>query len=260
MSKNNFEKAESSLRWLRGSEFDTAAEIKQMIEFQKLQETQGMRVLFGDKTNRKTFFLVIGLFVGFQLSGIHAVMYYASSIFADAQVDIEPDLATIAVGSFIVVASFLSSFLMDKAGRRALLLGSNAICFICFIIMGTYLQVQASRPDLVDSIRILPVIVLCIFAFTNSIGIGPVAYVMVGELFRQNVKGIAAGFAMTTNFTLSLTVALIFPLLSESFGSQVTFFVFSGFIAVSFLFVLFFIPETKGKSFEEIQDMLSKRK
>lgn len=231
-----------------------------MTEFQRSQETQGLSALFGDKINRKTFFLVVGVFFGYQLSGIHAIMYYTASIFEDAQIDLEPDLAAMLVGVFVLAAAILSSFLMDKTGRRVLLLISNSICFLCFITMGTYSQLQESNADLVESLRVLPVIALCLFVFINTIGIGPMIYVMVGEMFRQNVKGVASGLLMSCNFALSITVAMMFPILRDSIGSGITFFVFSGFIAISFFFVMFFIPETKGKSFEEIQAMLSKTK
>lgn len=229
-----------------------------MVDFQSKQEAKGFNVIFTQRVNRKALFVGMGLISGLQLTGINAILFYSSEIFQDANISLNPDMAVIFVGSFSFFATIFSSILVDRAGRRALLLLSCFVMFFCFVFMGIFFQLQAADETLVESFSFLPVILLCTFIFTLCIGLGSVSFVMVGEIFAQNVKDLASGISMTLNYALSVFVTLFFPFLADNFGFAVTFYVFSSFIAATFFFVLFRVPETKGKTFQEIQDSFLK--
>lgn len=144
---------------------------------------------------------------------------------------------------------------MDKAGRKALLVPSCLIMFICTITMGTYFYLRNANPQLVAGLNLVPVITLCLYVFTNSFGLGPVTFVMIGEIFAQNVKDIASAITMSLNYGLSVLVTLLFPLIANAYGFGAAFYCCGFFIGLSCLFMVFMVPETKGKSFQEIQKM-----
>jgi hypothetical protein len=86
---------------------------------------------------------------------------------------------------------------------------------------------------------------------------GPVSYILLGELFLQEAKAYVAPIGQVVNFLLTFVIGLTFPMLTEAIGSGPTFFMFSGFCALALIFTIFFIPETKGKTMQEIQRILS---
>lgn len=136
---------------------------------------------------------------------------------------------------------------------------SFSVLFACCIIMGVYFHVKSSNPESAEKWGILTVITLCIFVFATGLGISPIAFVIMGEIFRQNVKDVAAGLSMTLNYSLSIVVTLLFPYISRTFGAAIGFFIFAICSFTSFFFVVFIVPETKGKSFQQIQDLLMKK-
>jgi Sugar (and other) transporter len=103
----------------------------------------------------------------------------------------------------------------------------------------------------------LPVMSLSIFVLGFGIGMGPVSYVLLGELFLQEAKVYVAPVAQTLNFAFSFVISLTFLMLIDAIGLGPTFFMFTGFCALALVFTVFFIPETKGKTIEEIQKLLS---
>jgi len=256
VSKTKITKAKKSLNLLRGKRYNTESELCELIEYHKSQERIGFSSIFKNSTNRKALFTSVGLISAFQLSGINAVLFYTASIFDDANINMDANLAAILVGFFIFVATLISTFLIDKLGRRILLLTSYSSMFVCFLCMAIYFQIQANNPDGLSKWSILPVIFLCLYVFMNSIGAAPVAFVMMGEIFAPNVKDVAAGISMSSNYAFSIVVTVLFPYANEAFGPAVVFFVFTVLIALSFFFVYLFVPETKGKTFEEIQQLL----
>lgn len=171
-------------------------------------------------------------------------------------------MAVIFVGIFNLIGVFTSVFLVDKLGRRTLLLISYSSLFASFIIMGTYFIIQSNDASLVKNLGFIPIAALCLYVFMNDMGAISCTFVIMGEIFSQGVKDIGAGVAMTTDYVFGMSTGLLFPFCTENLGFGATFFIFSAFHAIFFTFVLFKVPETKGKTFLEIQDILlmSKKK
>lgn len=103
---------------------------------------------------------------------------------------------------------------------------------------------------------VFPVIFLCGFVFANSIGVSPISFVILGEIFNQNVKDKAVGLSMTWSYMLLVGNSLLYPLISEILGPAFCFMIYGFCSFLSYLFVVFSVPETKGKTFQEIQDLL----
>lgn len=275
ISKGEAKGAKKSLQWLRGKKYDHEKEIEEILIFQKTQEVTGYKAFFREKVNRKALFIASILFVGAEFTGMNAFLFYTTSIFQvshlhiksalfiifsrlqEASIGITPGLASVFAGICTFSGPPLALLLVDRAGRKALLIISLVTMFICLIVMGTYFQMQSHNAESVKSWRIVPVVVLCLFIFINSFGCFPIAFVVLGEIFAQSVKDVAAGITMTISGIAASIITIGFPYLTDAIGNGGVFFLFAGCTALTFLFVLFAIPETKGKSFAEIQLLLS---
>lgn len=155
-----------------------------------------------------------------------------------------------------VIATFVSTLVVDKLGRRILLLVSAGVMAICTIIIGTYFFLKQNDESSVADIGWIPVASLCLFIVAFSIGFGPIPWMMMGELFAPDIKGFSASLAGTFNWLLAFVVTKTFSNLVAAIKIGPTFWLFSGLTIVGVVFVFIFVPETKGKSLPEIQFML----
>lgn len=263
VSRTRLSKAKQSLRFLRGNEYDVDSEVHSILEAQteinSEEKENGIKLILTNSVHRKAFIIVIGLIFAFQMSGINAVLFYTNEILQGANVNLDSGIATIIVGVIFFISAALSSILVDKLGRRILMLISTACLIVCFGLMGTYFLIQKSGVN-VDAIAWAPVLILSVFVSIHALGIGPITWIVLGEVLDQSVKDVAVGFSITWSYSLSIVVSLLFPFLSGTVGDGWTFIIFGSFSVISFVFIYFMVPETKGKSLEQIQDMLRKQK
>ncbi|TMW48141.1 hypothetical protein DOY81_006774 [Sarcophaga bullata] len=258
VTKDKNESAIKSIQWLRGKDYDYRMEIEELKETErKIKENP---VSIGSALMRpitiKALSISLGLMFFQQLCGINAVVFYTTKIFEDAKTGIDPKLATIIVGIMQFIATFVSVMVVDKLGRRLLLLVSAIVMAASTIAMGVYFYLQDHEVSVVN-LGWLPVCSLCIFIIMFSIGFGPVPWLMMGELFASDIKGVAGSIAGTSNWLLAFIVTKTFGNLQTAMGNGETFWLFSGITLVGAIFVFVFVPETKGKSLNEIQDLLA---
>lgn len=261
ISKGKTDSAIKSIQWLRGDDYNYTTELEELkaTDAQIKQNPVSISSALTRRVTIKALIISLGLMFFQQLSGINAVIFYTGDIFRDAQTGIDESLSTIVVGLMQVIATFISVMVVDKLGRRILLLASSAVMIISSILMGVYFYMQSNDKSSVDSLGWLPVVSLCVFIVMFSIGFGPVPWLMMGELFASDIKGVAGSIAGTTNWVLAFVVTKVFVNLKASLGPGETFWLFSGITFIGFIFVYFCVPETKGKSLNEIQSMLEGR-
>merc|ERR1711936_929464 len=108
---------------------------------------------------------------------------------------------------------------------------------------------------LADHMSVVPLISLSLFVFAFSIGFGPIPWLMMSELFSPEVKSVASSISTTFNWTLAFLVTKFFTSMVAGVTEAGAFWVFGGFTILTFLFCFFFVPETKGKSLDEIQQL-----
>lgn len=257
LSKNRRRDAEKALRWLRGPDADLSAELEDMQKDVDNSSRQKAGVL-AMVTNRASLMALIcslGLMFFQQFSGINAVIFYTNNIFQSAGSDIPPAIATIIVGVVQTIATYISSLLIEKAGRRILLLQSCIIMGVCLIILGAYFKLQENGAN-VGSVGWLPLVCLVLFIVSFSLGFGPIPWMMMAELFPVEFRGTASGITVITNWCLVFVVTLCFPLMKNAIGIYSCFWFFSAFMIICVFFVFFLIPETKGKTVSQIQTIL----
>ncbi|GLG94902.1 Facilitated trehalose transporter Tret1 [Gryllus bimaculatus] len=183
-----------------------------------------------------------------QLGGINAVIFYCQDIFENAGSTIPDAVAAIIVGVVQVVATLAAASLVDRAGRRPLLLVSAGLMALCQATLGLCLKLPDALPGW------LALVAVGVFIIAFSLGCGPLPWMMLGEIFAP--EGTASGLAVTLNWVIVFAVTFAFPPANDALGG-VTFFFFAAVCALGFAFVLAVVPETKGKTLQEIQDALS---
>ncbi|XP_017066633.1 facilitated trehalose transporter Tret1-2 homolog [Drosophila eugracilis] len=252
--KGKIEKAEKSLKFLRGKDEDVSGELKEMVaEAQKEKEKAGK--LLCRRVTLKGLFLSIALMVFQQLTGINAIMFYSTFIFHSAGSSLEPRFCTIIIGVVQVICTFISILLIERLGRKILLMISAFLMGMSTLIMACYFGFMKSY-----GIGWLALMAVSIFIIGFSLGFGPVPWLMMAELFAEDVKALAGSIAGTTNWVCAFIVTLLFPVLNVHIGAAACFAIFFGFALTAFFFILFLIPETKGKTLNEIQAKLGEKK
>lgn len=245
------------MQLLRGSKHNCDEELNELKQHSKTdsQELSFIQHL-KEKATRKAFFIILTQFFFFQFTGINAVLQYTTTIFIEAGINLEPGIASIFVVSSQIVGTSFSTILVDKYGRRVLLMVSTISMALTHIAIGTYFFMKDSGVSL-DHLSWVPIVSLSLFEVAFGCGIGPVSYVLLGELFTPSAKKVIAPIGKSFNLLMAFVVGLLFPNLVHLIGSSATFFMFAGFSILALLFTVVFIPETKGKSLIEIQEMLN---
>ncbi|XP_062539049.1 facilitated trehalose transporter Tret1-2 homolog [Armigeres subalbatus] len=259
IEKNRIDDASKSLKWLRGNHYDERAEIEELqAEDAKLRaEKITFFQCFQQRATIRALVVSLGLVFFHQMSGVNAVIFYTTTIFEDANTGLESTAATIIVGVIQVVATLLATVIVDKVGRRILLLISDFFMAVSTILLAVYFQLKEADPSQVESLGWLPVFALCLFIATFSIGFGPIPWLMIGELFANNVKAYVGPLGGAFSWLFAFLVTKVFPNLRDALGIAGAFWLFSGISLVGTVFVFFIVPETKNISLVEVQRMLS---
>jgi len=199
---------------------------------------------------RKPLMLAVVLMACSQFSGINAIMYYSTKIFASAGGGTANAFtSTVWVGLINLLFTFVAIGFVDKSGRRPLLLIGTAVQTVSLGLVGWMFHTGQSGVPLL----------LCVIGFIAAfaMAMGPIGWLFCSEVFPNKVRGRAMSVAALTVWTSCYIVAQTFPMLNDSVavGPAKTFWIYGGVSLFSFLFVLALIPETKGLTLEEIERM-----
>lgn len=258
LKKGREEKARNNLQWLRGKNYNVDDEIRDMKEILEKDKSSpiSVRDSLRKKATKKGILISFGLMFFQQFSGINAVIFYTGGIFEQAGSTLPAKDSAIIVGAVQFAATLISSTIVDKLGRRILLLISASIMAICLMLLGIYFRLQDYKlisPEELKSIGFLPILSLSIFIIVFSLGFGPIPWLISAEVLPREIVAVASACAGTFNWFLAFLVTLFYGDLQRDIGGDATFFIFMAFCVVGTGFVFFLVPETKGKTIEEIQ-------
>lgn len=255
--QNRVEEAKKSLKFFRGEKYDIDFEINEIRETIEKERGEKISLVEGFSTKAAKIGLVISLslMIFQQLSGVNAVTFNTSQIFEGAGTDLSSDVSSIIMSAVQTSSVIVSAFVVDRLGRKYLLMFSVGVMSVCQLLLGVYFYLKDDKQD-VSNIGWLPLVSLCFFMFAGEIGIGPVPWLMAVELFPPATRGFANSLACCVNWIFVFLVTRFFNNLKEAMGMGPAFWLFSGLLAVAFVFVIFVVKETKGKTIEEIQIML----
>jgi len=220
----------------------------------EIQESLDAAHHSGDRLFSKKFsfpiFLAVSIAIFNQLTGINALLYYLNNIFAQAGFDkVSGDLQAVAVGATNLIFTMIAMSIIDKIGRKTLLLVGSVGTAICLIGVSLIFFTNSYQFMLVY----LLVGYIAFFGFSQ----GAVIWVYISEVFPNSVRSKGQALGSFTHWAMAAIVSWSFPVLAARSGG-VPFVFFSFMMIVQFFVVLFFYPETKGKSLEQLQKELMK--
>uniref|UniRef100_A0A0P4VWY6 Major facilitator superfamily (MFS) profile domain-containing protein n=1 Tax=Scylla olivacea TaxID=85551 RepID=A0A0P4VWY6_SCYOL len=252
--KGKEDQAAASLQYFRGKDSHIQTELDMLRA--AMEERQQSTASCSDLRKPyiiKPFFISLSLMFFQQFSGVNGVLFNLTIIFSSAGSNIPDDVSSIVVGAVQVMATFLATVLMDKAGRKLLLIASSSIMALSLVALGEFFYMKTEDASwATKTLGWLPLVSLMVFIFSFSIGYGPIPWLMMGELFSPDVKEMAASQATMFNWTLAFLVTFIFAPLESALGDAGLYWVFSALCVVNLVFCITVVPETKGKTLEEI--------
>jgi sugar porter (SP) family MFS transporter len=212
------------------------------------EESGSLRELFSRRL-RRPLAIAVFLAVFQQITGINTVIYYGSLIFKD-EVGGQSDSAAIGANVVIGVVNFLATivalWLIDKLGRRPLMMVASAGMAAALLVLGLLFRLQPP-----PALMVLAVILLYVASF--GVGLGPGVWVVISELFPTRIRGRAMSIATLCLWLACILITSTFLSLVEAVGPTGAFWLYAALCVVNFLFIWRVMPETKGRSLEEIE-------
>ncbi|CAL8110000.1 unnamed protein product [Orchesella dallaii] len=226
---------------------------------QQRKESQmvGIRKQRLNKPMIKASAVALGVLSFQQLTGINGVTFYALSIFqqsaGESSLNPHIHIPSIILATTQLCASFTSTLIVERAGRRILLLISTLMISIAGSILGIYFYCGTGYPFL----SWVPLAALIMYTFGFAIGLGPITWLIVSEILPEEIRHIMNPLGIAYSWFCVFLVTKSFPLLRHEINIYGIFFMYSAIALIGLVFVALFVPETKGKSIREIREYFS---
>jgi len=264
-----------SPRWLvLNGQTEEASKVLQKIHGEEMAKAEGEAIMkeaatlkeklkISDFTKLALVIILIGSVLSMlqQFTGINAVLYYGADIFEKALGFGKEDILMqqVLLAFVNLVFTFVAMFTIDKLGRKPLIYAGSAGMLIGFLLLGITLQQQA--------VGFLSLLGVLIFIGSFAMSMGPVVWVMLSEMFPNKIRSVAMAVAVAAQWAANYFVAQTFPMVMSSetnngpfWNGSLPYFIFILFIVFIIIFTFKFIPETKGKSLEELENVWKKKK
>ncbi|XP_071561823.1 facilitated trehalose transporter Tret1 isoform X1 [Temnothorax nylanderi] len=258
ISKGKTKMSRKSLQWLRGKDADITDElslIEKMHQEYLDSEKSGSQSTISELLKSKhlnPLLISLGLMLFQQMSGINAVIFYTVQIFQDAGSTIDKNLSTIIIGIVNFISTFVAAAVIDKLGRKMLLYISAVMMALTLFSLGGFFYVKSLDVD-VTAFGWLPLVSLIVYVIGFSLGFGPIPWLMMGEILPAQIRGSAASIATSFNWMCTFIVTKTFEDVIAVIGAHGTFWLFGIIVVVGLVFVIVSVPETRGRSLEEIE-------
>jgi len=202
-------------------------------------------------TVRPALVVGIGLAIFQQITGINTVIYYAPTIVLAAGIPSASGaiLATAVIGLVNVIMTIVAMWLIDRVGRRPLLLVGIAGMTVCLGVLGAAFRMQAET----STVAWVAVITLMAYVAFFAISLGPIFWLLIAEIYPLQIRGLAEGTAAGSNWIFNLVVSITFLSLVQAVGPSWTFWLYGALSIAAFVFSYYMVPETRGRTLEEIE-------
>lgn len=249
-----------SLLKLRSSNISSAKDfytlyesLKNENEMEQLSFIEKAKILIRNKRNRFALYVASAAVFGQQYGGVNILVSYTTVIMTGAGIDPVTAIAgSIGIGGGCFLGTFLSSQLVDRFGRRRMLLLTLPVEALCLYWLGGVLHVSDKTLRLGLSLTAQYVYVLFF-----SWGIGPISWTLVAEVFPLNTRSLGTSYAMSLNWILDFVLSMTWPKMAESMTVSGGLYFYASWNIVLFFFTYFFIPETKRYSLEELDEVFA---
>jgi len=252
MLKARHSEAKQVLRSITANDMEADQEFKEIQASLSTHQTDSSFAVFS-KTLGFILFLGVMLSIFQQVTGINAILYYGAEIFSNALGYGAEDALKqqLWLGAVNLAFTFVAIYTVDRWGRKPLLLVGTLGMFIGLAVLGLTIYNQ--------QMGILSLLAILLFIGAFALSMGPVVWVMLSEIFPNRIRSFAMSLAVAAQWLFNGIVANCFPLVNSSglnlhqFNGALPYFIFAGFCLITMAFVWKLVPETKGKSLEEME-------
>jgi len=292
VSKNKEREALESLVWLRGNSNEVNSELEQLKKSLREQQENpnfSYKKLFTEGVYFKPFIIALTLMFAQQFSGISVITQYMKPIFLQAGSKLDAGLSAFIVNLVQVFFTGLAAISVDKLGRKPLLLLSGLGCSLSVIAVGVFFYLDENKkcvydteiqaplvfnqntaytpvdemcvpdsnidPETVKSLTWLPLVSLTIFSISFALGLGPLPWVIMTELFPQEAKDKASSLVVLFQWLMSFVTLKFAKNINDAFNVSGGYFIFGSMCFCSIIFVIYYAPETKGKTNDQMKEM-----
>lgn len=260
LMRNDVKEARKSLKRLRWMK-DVEKELLRLTDDvnRQVSESGTFKDLFVIPTNRKALLISIAIRGCQQLSGLSAFAVYTQYIFDQAGGHLSSTMSAIIFTAALVLSISGFAFIVDRFGRKPLMIFSNFTCFVVLLIVATYFYIAQETEIDISHLKWIPLAGMVSYIILCSSGLGILPTLMLGELFSASIKAKALCILNICFAIYVLSVSKLYQALSHHFGMFVPFYLFSACCLLGVIFSYYYVPETRGKTLEEIQQTLRGR-
>ncbi|XP_067329073.1 solute carrier family 2, facilitated glucose transporter member 5-like [Anolis sagrei] len=248
--------ARKALKKLRGWD-DVDDEMEEMFQEDQAEKAEGrmsVLTLFTYRGLRWQLISIIVMMMGQQLSGVNAIYYYADEIYLSTGLNkYDVQFVTVGTGAVNVVMTFLAVFIVESLGRRILLLVGFGICCVACAVLTVALNLKS-----ISWMSYVSIASIISYVIGHAIGASPIPSVMIIEMFLQSSRPAAFMVGGSVHWLSNFTVGLVFNYMKQGLGAY-CFLIFCGICLVTDIYIFFVVPETKNKTFMEINQIMAKR-
>lgn len=253
---------ERSLMRLRGKTErehvqEELAAVKKVVQESLQARNAPIRDLFAKQANRRALVSTPSLVLLQKFCGEPAVVSYTTQIMQESGSSLDPNISVIISAGIQTFAGVAMSFLVDRVGRKPLLLSSTIGVGLSTLRLAVYFCLE-NRTDIdLSPVYSIPItcLVICVSMFSLALRVLP--FTIMGEIFLPNVKCTAASLALMVHSISGIIVSKIFQIMTDDMGADTPFWLFSAYCFASALFLVWYLPETMSKTFDEIHEIFS---
>ena len=261
-----------TLQQLRGRDYDAVSEIQEIINVvaEDRMKCLSKLTLFFKLHHLKALFVVSMVMIINQSSGVNLFGSYSSELLSNEVIN--PNVIGLVVPGFQLIGSSFTVLLIEKVGRKILLIISLIGIIFCLLLMGTYLLLidqlclQSEIGSLSNStfsgtvytneyLIVWPILTFLFFNLTFSLGVGPIGFIILGELIPQRIKHIVSGFGTFLLFLTTFMVVTFYPIITSQIPRSYFIYALAGFNIVLCVLIISLTPETKGKSVGDLEKL-----
>ena len=250
-SRGHRDKARAMLAHIRGTQ-DVGAELQEIESSLAHADERGRLADLLAPSIRPALVVGVGLAIFQQVTGINTVIYYAPLIIQSAGISSASGaiLATAGIGAVNVLMTIVAMRLIDRMGRRPLLLVGIAGMVVTLGLLGLAFHMSEKSGVLVWT----AVISMMAYVASFAISLGPIFWLLISEIYPLKIRSSSEGLAAAFNWGSNLLVSLTFLTLLQMIGAASTFWLYGLFAVAAWIFSYFLVPETKGRTLEEIEE------
>ncbi|XP_066964846.1 facilitated trehalose transporter Tret1-like [Macrobrachium rosenbergii] len=252
--KARHQEARDALQYFRGKDYDVSEEFVSMQAFvDDLNQKNGsFRDLLLPHSMKPAVICCTVLFFS-QVSGMTPMILNLRTVFEEASSGIQEDLSTIIIGVVELVFTLVSVGLVDRAGRKLLLVASSAVMCLSLAVLGAYFYLaQQNKEWARETLGWLPLTALILFFAALNAGFFPVQYILIGELLTPEVKGVFGSISIMVSSISGFVVSVSFEPMQNEIGSYGTYWFYAFMCLLALFFSVIVVPETKGRTMQEI--------